>query len=219
MADNVEEEKQQHHATLASEHEIKAEWHKEHSGGATSGSNSPGKNVGEGLGSFVSMIGEHKWIVVGVLAVAFLIYILMKRSSSTNTGNAANQSPDLTQGGYLPSNISVALDSINSQISGLSHQMANQSITNSGSGNLPTSGANPPPIPIPNPSPIPNPNNSPSPSAVVPQYVTATKWPSQFGSLWGISQFEGMSLARIEALNPQITNPNLIYTGQQVRVS
>jgi hypothetical protein len=47
-------------------------------------------------------------------------------------------------------------------------------------------------------------------------YVIVQKWPAQMSTLWGISQAEGISLSRIESLNPQISNPNLIYPGQKV---
>lgn len=38
-------------------------------------------------------------------------------------------------------------------------------------------------------------------------------------TLWGIANAHGLSLARLEQLNPQIANPNLIYPGQAVHVS
>lgn len=38
-------------------------------------------------------------------------------------------------------------------------------------------------------------------------------------SLWAIATAHGLTLARIEQLNPQISNPNLIYPGQVVHVS
>ena len=37
-------------------------------------------------------------------------------------------------------------------------------------------------------------------------------------TLWGLSQRYGVPLSRIIALNPQISNPNLIYPGQKVRI-
>ena len=37
-------------------------------------------------------------------------------------------------------------------------------------------------------------------------------------TLWGISRRYGMTLNRIISLNPQISNPNLIYPGQKVRI-
>ena len=36
--------------------------------------------------------------------------------------------------------------------------------------------------------------------------------------LWELSQRYGLNLSEMIALNPQIKNPNLIYTGQEVRV-
>ena len=37
-------------------------------------------------------------------------------------------------------------------------------------------------------------------------------------TLWGLSQRYGVALSTIIALNPQISNPNLIYVGQKVRI-
>ena len=37
-------------------------------------------------------------------------------------------------------------------------------------------------------------------------------------TLWGLSKRYGVALSRIIALNPQISNPNLIYPGQKVRI-
>ena len=37
-------------------------------------------------------------------------------------------------------------------------------------------------------------------------------------TLWKIAQDYGVELAQVIALNPQIKNPNVIYTGQEVRV-
>ena len=37
-------------------------------------------------------------------------------------------------------------------------------------------------------------------------------------TLWGLSQRYGVALSTIIDLNPQISNPNLIYVGQKVRV-
>ena len=60
------------------------------------------------------------------------------------------------------------------------------------------------------------PTKVPSPTM---RFVTVTKFPSQYGTLSGIAQGNNISLARLEALNPQIKNPNLIQPGQQVRVA
>ena len=37
-------------------------------------------------------------------------------------------------------------------------------------------------------------------------------------TLWGLSQQYGVALSQLIALNPQISNPNLIYVGQKVRI-
>jgi hypothetical protein len=71
------------------------------------------------------------------------------------------------------------------------------------------------PKPPPTPEPMPAPKPTPAPAA---KYVTATAWPSPYGSLSGIAQAKGLTLMQIEGLNPQITNPNLIYPGEQIRI-
>ena len=37
-------------------------------------------------------------------------------------------------------------------------------------------------------------------------------------TLWGLSQRYGVALSQLIAPNPQISNPNLIYAGQKVRI-
>lgn len=60
-------------------------------------------------------------------------------------------------------------------------------------------------MPSPKPSPKPEPKK---------EYYTV-----QSGdNLWAISQRYGLTLAQIIALNPQISNPDLIYPNQQIRV-
>ncbi len=93
-----------------------------------------------------------------------------------------------------------------------------KSITDITSGLQNTGGANQggpvlQPTPVPVPQPIPQPTQAPV------RYVTVTKWPSLYGTLSGIASQNGLSLQRIEQLNPNISNPNLIYPGQQVRVA
>lgn len=69
-----------------------------------------------------------------------------------------------------------------------------------------------PPVVLPGPikpKPLPQPQ----------QFITVKPWPDKLSTLWGISQHVGKSLATVEALNPGIKNPNLIYAGQQVRIA
>jgi len=76
----------------------------------------------------------------------------------------------------------------------------------------------PQPTPQPTSQPTPQPTPQPAPQTTS-RYITVTRWPSQFGTLSGIASANGVSLSRLEQLNPQISNPNLIYAGQQIRVS
>lgn len=137
MADELQESKQQHHAALAAEHKRKAEFHEAHAGGQSSmGQPTGGTSAGGQLGDFVGAIGEHKWLIIGGGAAIIFLIIILRNQSSGNA--AANQSPDYSSGGYLPSNISAALDSINQQLSSLGQQQQ------SGGDNTGT-GGNPPP--------------------------------------------------------------------------
>lgn len=62
----------------------------------------------------------------------------------------------------------------------------------------------------------------PAPTRTPAQYVTVGHWtnvnPSWNSYLSGIAAHEGESLSYLESLNPQISNPNLIYPGQQIEV-
>lgn len=63
-----------------------------------------------------------------------------------------------------------------------------------------------PSTPSPSPSPAPQPSGS--------TYVVKSG-----DTLWAIANAHGISLARLIQLNPQITNPNVIYPGQVVHVT
>jgi LysM repeat protein len=64
-----------------------------------------------------------------------------------------------------------------------------------------------PPVP---PKPGPHPQE---------KYVNVQPWPQPLSTLSGIASKYGISLARIEQLNPQIKDPNLIYPNEKVRVA
>ena len=46
--------------------------------------------------------------------------------------------------------------------------------------------------------------------------MNATPFGTQFGTLYGIAKYEHMNLSELEADNPQIKNPNLIYAGETI---
>ena len=74
-----------------------------------------------------------------------------------------------------------------------------------------------PPTPPPPPKVAPKPQPVPHPAPE--RFVTVQPWPNVLGSLSGIASQNGISLERVEQLNPQIQNPDLIYPGQRVRVA
>lgn len=50
-------------------------------------------------------------------------------------------------------------------------------------------------------------------------YTTIPGWPSPQTSLAAIAARRGLSVERLLALNPHITNPALVYAGERVRIS
>lgn len=206
--------KQTHHAQLAAEHKRLADFHDAHAGGRTANADAPADSQ---IGSFFGGLMEHKFWVIGgimaIIAVFFVIIPAIKSGGSNNTANSgANAAPDLTQGGFLPSDISSALDNINQSINGLANQIGSGTTTSP-----PTPPAQPPPTPKPGPGPKPGPKppNTQKFVTVASWSALNTKWNS---TLLGIAQHEGITLNRIETLNPGIKNPNLIFAGEKVRV-
>jgi hypothetical protein len=65
---------------------------------------------------------------------------------------------------------------------------------------------------------------APAPAQPPTQYVTVTPWPTPTSTLSGIAAKSGISLARLEQLNPSFgpsagRNWDLIYAGEKVRVA
>jgi LysM repeat protein len=150
----------------------------------------------------IAKIKAHPIVaIIMVAAVLYVIYVLVNRK---NTATATNV-PTATTGPNVapPETISQTFNSYP-----ITSTVAATPVKKKTAAGVP-----PPPVPVP-PQPSPK-----QPAHVSARYVTVTPWPTQNSTLWGISQANGMSLATIEALNPQITNPNLIYPGQQVRIA
>lgn len=241
--DEIEETKQQHHAQLQAEHNRLAEYHEKHAGGMTA---SPeGGSIGAQAGGFVGAIASHKWWIIGGVAALIVIFFVIIPALQGNSNNTANQQPNYsaTAGGFVPADIGTALDNINTQLSGIGNQLGqggtqppptttppptqNCGPLHAWDGSkcvpilhpvpitLPPPPVNPPPPHV-NPPP---PNNPPQQNPI---FVTVARW-TQHNTPWnstlsGIAQHEGLTLQRIEQLNPQIRNPNLVFTGEQVRV-
>ena len=51
------------------------------------------------------------------------------------------------------------------------------------------------------------------------RYITVQRWPEELSTLSGIGSKYGVSVARLRQLNPHITNPNLIYPNERIRVA
>lgn len=175
------------------------------------------KNVGAGFGEFFGALGDHKLMIfggIGAVVVAIIVYNMIK-NQNTGAATGGNQSPNYGAGGYVPSDIALSLDSINAQLSGLGTQISN----------LPAPAPPPtpkPPPPNPPPPPKPAPGGNPTGPPRI-RLFTVQKWPNQGSTLSGIAQLSGISLQRIEQLNPVSSLPshnfNLIYPGEQIRIA
>lgn len=65
-------------------------------------------------------------------------------------------------------------------------------------------------------TPAPTPAPTPTPVA---QYVTVAAWPQPLSTLSGIASSKGVTVQKLQQLNPQITNPAALQPGQKVRVA
>lgn len=208
----LSESRQQRHADLAAEHNRLKIFHEKHSGGKSGSANSDGQpdtsgEAGKGFGDFFSTIGEHKFLVIGVIAAIIFAYVLFNNSQNSNSTSDTTGSSN-----FDAANFQTQLDTINSELSAL-QQQGNTGTGTTGTGSTGTTTTPTPPV-----KGVPPPVNGP----IQPRYVTVTKWTPVNtpwnSTLWGIASKEGISLNRIEALNPNVANPNVIYAGQRIRV-
>lgn len=209
-----EERLQKAHERIKEQRELPA---REPSGG--------GGGFSHAMGGLFGFFGEHKIILfaVGITVVAVAVLYANRKSLSSGSTSASNQSPDWSQSGVAPSGIQMAFDQLTQQLNNIQSQLAGQQQPPSN----PTQTPNPP-TPQNNP-----PTNIPDRGFVnhgvnrppTGQFVTVQKWPSSMSTLSGIASQEGISLSRIESLNPQLFNQrpnsgwNLIYAGQRVRIA
>lgn len=176
------------------------------------------KSVGAGFGEFFGALGDHKLMIfggIGAVVVAIIVYNMIK-NQNTGAATGGNQSPNYGAGGYVPSDIALSLDSINAQLSGLGTQISNLP--------APPPPAPPPPKPVPVPTKPPvSPGGNPTGPPRHPLTFTVQRWPNKGSTLSGIAQLSGISLQRIEQLNPVSSLPshnyNLIYPGEQIRIA
>lgn len=66
---------------------------------------------------------------------------------------------------------------------------------------------------------VPGKTTTPAPTTTAQRFVTVTAWPTPTSTLSGIASANGLTLQRLEQLNPNITNPTTIQPGQKVRVA
>lgn len=166
------------------------------------------------------------WIVVagGGIALAYIVPKFFSSSQTTSTTSPSSAyAIDPTTGMLFP------INGIQSLSAGSSSSPTNSTTTlppvsSVPSTPTPTTPTTPPTPPTPTTTIQPVGPQKPVTQPVIQQnpqeiFVTVTPWPTPLSTLWGIAQKYGLSLQRIEQLNPQIKNPNLIYPGQKVRIA
>lgn len=160
------------------------------------------------------------WIGIGVAGVLVYRTISSKSSLATSSANA-NQSLSGNNGQGTPPNIFYLPQGALAPVAGQSLTVNVNRLPGNGPSQVtPPISFTPPPVPAPAPAP------APGPAAPQHQFVTVKKWPgvSSGGlaewdtTLWGIATHFGTTVQSLQNLN-HITNPNLIYPGQQIEVN
>jgi LysM repeat protein len=174
------------------------------------------------------------WLWVVIIAVPLLVYSLYKQKksattpSTTGTGTAsttsASQVPQFVNQTYttvIPPAAPTA-----AAVPGPTGPVGDHTHTHDHDIHPAVPSPAPPQTPTPAPAP-PAPGPAPAPPATPPapapvaQYFTVQPWSSanvRNSTVDGIAAQFGLSESQLLAMNPGITNPNLIYAGQQIRV-
>lgn len=175
---------------------------------------------------------HHTAILIALLGIAvtlYAVYASRRQQQSAGTAGGASGQPGTATPQAMTSDSTSALSNLTGYMQTILQQLQQLGSGASGSGTGSASsgsgsgtGSSGNPTPSPTPAPAPKPSPAPAPAPAPSRYVTVSPWTAQNtpwnSTLWGIAQHEGESLSRIEQLNPQIANPNLIYPGQRVNV-
>jgi hypothetical protein len=172
----------------------------------------------------LTYLQEHPMVLALLIFVGLFLYFQVIKKSSTSTATSTTLAPgeyiDPVTGAVTrtPTSSEQYIQQYNSYPTG--GTVIQQSGTPGTVGPKGPPGPTGPPGPKGPPAPKPKPTPAPKPPVKVAHYITVTRWPSQNGTLTGIAQSGGISLAQVEAMNPQYkSNWNLIQPGQQVRIS
>jgi LysM repeat protein len=88
-----------------------------------------------------------------------------------------------------------------------------------GAAGAPGKPGTPAPTPVKKPIVVTTPVKKPTAPAPQEKYVNVQAWPQPLSTLSGIASKNGITLERLEQLNPQIKDPNLIYPNEKVRIA
>lgn len=166
------------------------------------------------------------WGWIGVAVGGVLVYRTISKKSSMASATAnSNQALSGNNGPGVPPNIFFLPQGAQAQIPGQTLTVNVNRFPGNGPSQVPPPQQfTPPPPPAPAPAPAPAPT---APPVAAPHtFVTVKKWPgvSSGGlaewdtTLWGIATHFGTTVQMLQNLN-HITNPNLIYPGQEIEVN
>jgi spore coat assembly protein SafA len=187
----------------------------------------PAEPSGGGGGNiFTGKIGGIPGFV-WLLGAGVLAYFLFFRNSSSSTGAGATS----TGGGGTATGGTTTIDTgaVQVSVSQAAPTTSNAQTTNAQQTNpsvAQTHPAQPQPSPTPPPKVAKTHPAIPAPAKAKTTTVTVAKFPGKSTNgeaqwnttMWGIANHYGISLQTLEAANPQVKNPNLIYPGQKITV-
>jgi LysM repeat protein len=172
------------------------------------------------------------WILVvggGIAAAYFLPKLLGSSSSSTTTPTTGTDTSgiglavDPTTGlpyaveGLVPSGANAGDGSVGvTGTTGAAGPAGPAGPT--GAAGAPGKPGTPAPTPVKKPIVVTTPVKKPT-TAPQEKYVNVQAWPQPLSTLSGIASKNGITLQRLEQLNPQIKDPNLIYPNEKVRIA
>lgn len=187
----------------------------------------PGKAGG---GSSIKSLFKDKRVLAGVAAAGVLgLVVLLRKGNGDQTSTGTTQPQAYDSSGFDTYNaISQLGEGWSQQLQGIQDSLdqLGQAPPVSGGGGTTSPPKSGPPISTqPVPKPVPRPVQKPAPKSSA-SYINVSKFTSASaarGSNWAstLSTIAGhyhTSVSNLLKLNPSIKNPNLIHSGQRIRV-